>query len=134
MNDQIEGLTVLLQICDCFRQFLQHILPNIGKLQKYPNIGHCQRRQQYDSLFAPWISLATVDTMLRSVDETTWSGDNNFGEMFLNFWIHPEIRNYTGIDLTALLLMLRLRFFLDVFSNSLPVSASRTIIGLCHLP
>ena len=54
------------------------------------------------SLHAPWFSLATVDSMLRSVDVTTWSADNDFGEMFLNFWIHPEIRKYTGVDLTAL--------------------------------
>ena len=53
-------------------------------------------------LHAPWFSLATVDSMLRSVDVSTWSADNDFGEMFLNFWIHPEIRKYTGVDLTAM--------------------------------
>ena len=37
------------------------------------------------SLHAPWFSLATVDSMLRSVDVTTWSADNDFGEMFLKF-------------------------------------------------
>ncbi|KAL7561872.1 hypothetical protein ACA910_011071 [Epithemia clementina (nom. ined.)] len=51
------------------------------------------------ALFAPWFSLASVDTMLRLVDEDTWSADNNFGEMFLNFWLHPELRKYAGIDL-----------------------------------
>ena len=55
-----------------------------------------------DSLLAPWFGLATVDAMLRTVCEGTWSGDNDFGEMFLNFWIHPEIRSYTGVDLTTL--------------------------------
>ena len=55
-----------------------------------------------DSLLAPWFGLATVDLMLRTVCEGTWSGDNDFGEMFLNFWIHPEIRAYTGVDLTTL--------------------------------
>ncbi|KAL7557430.1 hypothetical protein ACA910_015265 [Epithemia clementina (nom. ined.)] len=40
--------------------------------------------------------------MLRSVDEGTWSADNDFGEMFLNFWLHPELRRYAGIDLTGL--------------------------------
>ena len=52
-------------------------------------------------LFAPWFGLGTVDSMLWSVDEDTWSADNDFGEMFLNFWLHPELRQYTGIDLTG---------------------------------
>ncbi|KAL7579129.1 hypothetical protein ACA910_019156 [Epithemia clementina (nom. ined.)] len=40
--------------------------------------------------------------MLRTVMEDTWSADNDFGEMFLNFWLHPELRMYAGIDLTGL--------------------------------
>ncbi|KAL7574377.1 hypothetical protein ACA910_008478 [Epithemia clementina (nom. ined.)] len=55
-----------------------------------------------DALFAPWFSLPTVNTMLRTVAEDTWSADNDFGEMFLNFWLHPELRMYAGIDLTGL--------------------------------
>jgi hypothetical protein len=53
-------------------------------------------------LFAPWFALATVDSMLRSVGPGTWSADNDFGEMFLNFWLHPDLQRYTGVDLTAL--------------------------------
>ncbi|KAL7575469.1 hypothetical protein ACA910_007367 [Epithemia clementina (nom. ined.)] len=54
------------------------------------------------ALFAPWFALPTVDSMLRSEGPTTWSADNDFGEMFLNFWLHPELRKYAGIDLTGL--------------------------------
>ncbi|KAL7570891.1 hypothetical protein ACA910_018952 [Epithemia clementina (nom. ined.)] len=54
------------------------------------------------ALFAPWFLLATVDTMLRSVDVGTWSVDNNFVKMFLNFWLHPELRSYAGIYLSSL--------------------------------
>ncbi|KAL7574179.1 hypothetical protein ACA910_014856 [Epithemia clementina (nom. ined.)] len=54
------------------------------------------------ALFAPWFSLATVNTMLRSVYHDTGSADNDFGEMFLKFWLHPELRRYAGIDLTTL--------------------------------
>ncbi|KAL7579611.1 hypothetical protein ACA910_007976 [Epithemia clementina (nom. ined.)] len=54
------------------------------------------------ALHAPWFSLSTVDTMLRSVDVETWSADNDFGEMFLNVWLHPELRKYAGIDLIGL--------------------------------
>ncbi|KAL7570893.1 hypothetical protein ACA910_018953 [Epithemia clementina (nom. ined.)] len=54
------------------------------------------------ALFAPWFLLATVDTMLRSVDVGTWSVDNNFVKMFLNFWLHPELRSYAGIYSSSL--------------------------------
>ncbi|KAL7578375.1 hypothetical protein ACA910_012777 [Epithemia clementina (nom. ined.)] len=40
--------------------------------------------------------------MLQSVDNDTWSADNNFGEMFLDFWLHPKLQSYPGIDLTLL--------------------------------
>jgi hypothetical protein len=30
-------------------------------------------------------------------------GDDNFGEMFYNFWLHEAFWPYTGIDLTELL-------------------------------
>ncbi|KAL7568332.1 hypothetical protein ACA910_018465 [Epithemia clementina (nom. ined.)] len=56
------------------------------------------------SLFAPWFSLTAVDTILKSVGKDTWAADNNFGEMLLNFWLHPELRKYAGIDLTSLFL------------------------------
>jgi hypothetical protein len=53
-------------------------------------------------LFAPWFALATVNTVLRSVGPGTWSADNDFGEMFLNFWLHPDLQRYTGVDISAL--------------------------------
>ncbi|KAL7572643.1 hypothetical protein ACA910_010392 [Epithemia clementina (nom. ined.)] len=40
--------------------------------------------------------------MLHSIGNTTWSADNDFGEMFLNFWLHPDLWRYYGIDLTGL--------------------------------
>ncbi|KAL7556655.1 hypothetical protein ACA910_017593 [Epithemia clementina (nom. ined.)] len=40
--------------------------------------------------------------MLRSGHGTTSSADNNYGEMFLNFWLHPELWKYAGIDLTGI--------------------------------
>ena len=55
-----------------------------------------------DALFAPWFGLGNVTSMLRTVESRTWSADNDFGEMFLNFWLHPDLRAYTGIDITDL--------------------------------
>ena len=37
------------------------------------------------ALFAFWFGLSNVSAMLRTVEAKTWSADNNFGEMFLNF-------------------------------------------------
>ena len=54
-----------------------------------------------DVLYAPWFLLPTVDTMLRTVDVGYWGADNDYGEMFLNFWLHPTLRPYCGVDLTG---------------------------------
>ncbi|KAL7577827.1 hypothetical protein ACA910_010575 [Epithemia clementina (nom. ined.)] len=87
-------------------------LENIRSLTSFFSVpkGETNVRIVYDemksrlnaSLFAPWFSLATVDTMMKSVGPSMGAADNNFGEMFSNFWLHPEIRRYAGIDLTLL--------------------------------
>ena len=53
-----------------------------------------------DTVWAPWFSLPTIDTKLRSVKAGTYMCDYDVGEMFLNFMLHPEIRSHTGVDLT----------------------------------
>ena len=53
-----------------------------------------------DALWAPWFPLPTVETMLRSVTGGTWLGDNDVGEMFLNFMLHEEVRRLCGVDFT----------------------------------
>jgi hypothetical protein len=42
------------------------------------------------------------DQMLCTIDVGYWSGDNNCGDMFLNFWLHAELQKYCGVDLTGL--------------------------------
>ena len=55
-----------------------------------------------DAVWAPWFSLPTIDTKLRSVKAGTYMCDCDVGEMFLNFMLHPEIRAHAGVDLTQL--------------------------------
>ena len=55
-----------------------------------------------DTLFAPWFPLPTIDSLLRSVDESTWCGDNDIGEQFHNFSLHPLLQPYCGNDLTGI--------------------------------
>jgi hypothetical protein len=35
-------------------------------------------------------------------DSGGWLADNDYGEMFLNFPLHPDLRKYCGIDLSQL--------------------------------
>ena len=55
-----------------------------------------------DVLWAPWFSLPSVNTMFRKLDVDYWSADNDFGEMFYNFWLHETLRNLCGVDLTRI--------------------------------
>ena len=53
-----------------------------------------------DAVSAPNFFMPTTDSSLRSVSSTTWSGDNDLGEMFLNYMLHASIVPYAGIDIT----------------------------------
>jgi hypothetical protein len=53
-------------------------------------------------LWAPWFVLPTGDTMACTVGVGYWGGDNDYGKMFYNFWLHQDIRRrYSSVDLTA---------------------------------
>jgi len=54
------------------------------------------------ALWAPWFALPNIDTMARWVVAGSWLADNDYGEQFLNFPLHPELRKYCGVDLTQL--------------------------------
>ncbi len=51
------------------------------------------------ALWAPNFGLPTVETVLRGVDEDSWMGDLDIGEMFLNFQLHPKLQPLCGVDL-----------------------------------
>jgi hypothetical protein len=55
-----------------------------------------------DVLSAPWFFLPTTSTMTRTVDVGYWLGDNDFGEMFYNFWLHEDLQSLSGVDVTEL--------------------------------
>jgi hypothetical protein len=53
-------------------------------------------------LWAPWFALPTGEQMIRTLDLGYWGADNDYGDMFLNFWLHDDLQQYCGVDLTAL--------------------------------
>ncbi|KAL7566075.1 hypothetical protein ACA910_009861 [Epithemia clementina (nom. ined.)] len=53
-------------------------------------------------LYAPWFYLPDSDGLTRTLNKNFWCIVNNYGEMFLNFWIHPDLQKYSGMDLTPL--------------------------------
>ena len=55
-----------------------------------------------EACWAPWFSLQTCESHLRSVDPGTYMGDADLGEMFLNFPLDKHIRKYAGVDLTEI--------------------------------
>ena len=50
--------------------------------------------------FAPWISMSTIDSHLRSVKAGNFMVDCDVSEMILNFLLEPEFRPYAGVDLS----------------------------------
>ena len=53
--------------------------------------------------FAPWFAVPTSNSLERTVMVHTVQGDNDYGDMFLNFQLHHEMQKYTGVDATDLL-------------------------------
>jgi hypothetical protein len=55
------------------------------------------------ALWSPWFHLPTVDSHLWMLDLSyPYCSDNNYGEMFYNFWLHPDLIDFSGIDVTPL--------------------------------
>jgi hypothetical protein len=55
-----------------------------------------------ESVHAPWFALPTSDSMTLWVIAGAWLADNDYGELFLNFPLHPDLSKYCGIDLLQL--------------------------------
>ena len=53
-----------------------------------------------EAVWAPNFYLPTIDTSLRIVEFTSWFGDLDFEEFYLNYYLDPKIRAYTGVDMT----------------------------------
>ena len=53
-----------------------------------------------DHLWAPWFSLPTVDHLLRSLEPGYCMADNDVGEMFHNFMLNKQLREYCGLDMS----------------------------------
>ena len=73
--------------------------------------GDCDIRMVYDgsrsglneAIWSPWFALPTIDALLRWTVVGSWLGDNDYGEQFLNFPLHPSLQPYCGVDLTQVL-------------------------------
>ena len=55
-----------------------------------------------EKLWAPNFLLPTIDTALRQASVTSWFGDIDLGEMFLNFPLDEDLRPYAGVDVTQM--------------------------------
>ena len=55
-----------------------------------------------ESIWAPNFFLPAVDSVLRNAETTTWYGDIDLGEMFLNNFLDEKLRPYAGVDVTGI--------------------------------
>ena len=57
-----------------------------------------------EALWAPNFFLPTVDSILRNASASTWFGDIDLGEMFLNYPLDEAIRPYAGVDVSNVII------------------------------
>jgi hypothetical protein len=67
--------------------------------------------------FAPWFAVPTSSTLERTVVSHTIQCDNDFGDMFLNFQLHKEMQQYTGVDARDLMNSAEAREWMRVGSD-----------------
>jgi hypothetical protein len=53
-----------------------------------------------DSIWAPNFYLPTIASVLHKSDDKTFYGDIDIGEMFLNYFLDPDLRPWAGVDLS----------------------------------
>ena len=56
-----------------------------------------------ESIWVPGFPLPTIESHLRAVEEGTFMCDLDIGEMFLNFNLHTDLQELSGIDVTLYL-------------------------------
>ena len=97
-------------------QALEAQIKKVAKLQdrRYINVGHMASlinmfpvpkgdsniRLVFGSLYAPWFALPMVNALVQTVEAGSYCGDNDFGEMFYNYWLHDTLQELAGVDLT----------------------------------
>ena len=54
------------------------------------------------ALWAPGFMMPNIDSVLNNATLTSWFGDIDLGEMFLNYFLDPRIRPYAGVDVTLI--------------------------------
>ena len=55
------------------------------------------------AVWAPPFFLPTIDSLTRSLEDTSWMADRDVGDMFLNFPLHKAARPYAGVDIKPIL-------------------------------
>lgn len=50
-------------------------------------------------LWVPTFALPSAESLMECMVSTSWMGDLDMGEQFLNFPLHPELQKFCGIDL-----------------------------------
>ena len=51
-----------------------------------------------NALWAPNFALPTIDSVLHNASQDSWFSDIDLGEMFLNYFLDKEMREFAGID------------------------------------
>ncbi len=76
------------------------VIDNI--VQDWRIVFHTGANKLNDCVWAPSFCLPTVNLLLRITDKRTLMRDQDLGEMFLLFQLHPETAKFTAVDLRPL--------------------------------
>jgi hypothetical protein len=76
------------------------VIDNI--VQDWRIVFHAGANKLNDCVWTPSFCLPTVNSLLQITDEKTLMRDQDLGEMFLFFQLHPNTTKFTAVDLGPL--------------------------------
>ena len=79
----------------------KYVCPVTGEVKDVRPVYDATKSGLNDAVWSPSFFMPTADSLFRMIDFDTWLGDIDLGEMFLNFWLDPRLRAYTGVDITG---------------------------------
>jgi hypothetical protein len=56
-----------------------------------------------DDVWAPPFWLATIESLIRALSDSSWMADRDIGDMFLSFALHPSAWPFAGVDIGPIL-------------------------------
>jgi hypothetical protein len=103
MAERREGVRAIeVKIVDGYTQGLHYFFAVPKGVDDIRIVYDATKSGLNQAVWSPNFFLPTMSSVLNHANDQTWYGDIDIGEMFLNYFLDPALRERAGIEVTAL--------------------------------